>query len=166
MNNLLQSLLGGNVQILDVILNWAFNQPMATNIAKTLNWDIHHMRDVVKSGIEFVSKNYQQRQPFSKTIEQRCADTTRIYNELHGFECLTEIEKRYLSASMAGFNAKEIHDSLNVQESIEQVATTISKAQEKYLQASKLAGIGNTKNNVEETSRVNMNELFKRLSGS
>jgi Na+/phosphate symporter len=166
MNNLLQSLLGGNMQVMDFVLNWLFNQPMTTSFAKTLNWDLSHMRQVLKGGIEYVSNSYKQRQPFAKTLEQRCADTTRIYNELQGFECLNETEKRYLSARMAGFNAKEIHDSLNVQESVEHVSDIINKAQEKYLQSAKLAGVGASKNDVEQTSKVNMTELFKRTSGS
>ena len=167
MNNLIASLLnGGNGQLMDIALNWLFSQPMATTLAKTLNWDIQHMRQVLKGGIEFISQNYQQRQPFAKTIEQRCADTTRIYNELQGFECLNETEKRYLSASMSGFNAKEIHDSLNVQESVEYVAKTIQQAQEKYLNSAKMAGIGATKSDVEQTFKVNMSELFKKSSSS
>lgn len=167
MNNLIASLLnGGNGQIMDIALNWLFSQPMATTLAKTLNWDIQHMRQVVKGGIEFISQNYQQRQPFAKTIEQRCADTTRIYNELQGFECLNETEKRYLSASMSGFNAKEIHDSLNVQESVEHVSQVIQQAQEKYLKSAKMAGIGATKSDVEQTFKVNMSELFKKTSSS
>jgi hypothetical protein len=168
MNNLLTALLsgGGNSQIVDFALNWLFNQPMATTFAKTLNWDVNHMRQVVKGGIDYIAQNYQQRQPFAKTIEQRCADTTRIYNELQGFECLNETEKRYLSASMSGFNAKEIHDSLNVQESVEHVAKTIQQAQEKYLNSAKMAGIGATKSDVEQTYKVNMTELFKKNSSS
>ena len=160
MNNIIQSLLGGNANVMDFVLNWLFNQPMTISIAKTLNWDLSHMRQVLKGGIEYISKNYQQRQPFAKTLEQRCADTTRIYNELQGFECLNETEKRYLSARMAGFNAKEIHDSLNVQESVEHVSDIINKAQEKY------AGVGASKSDVEQTLKVNMTELFKRTSGS
>lgn len=167
MNNLIANLLnGGNGQLLDIALNWLFSQPMATTLAKTLNWDIQHMRQVVKGGIEYISQNYQQRQPFAKTIEQRCADTTRIYNELQGFECLNETEKRYLSASMSGFNAKEIHDSLNVSESIEHVSQVVQQAQEKYLKSAKMAGIGATKSDVEQTFKVNMNELFKKTSSS
>lgn len=165
MNNILQSLLGGNVQIMDFVLNWIFTQPFIINMAKTLNWDISHMREVLKGGIEYVSKNYKQRQPFAKTIEQRCADTTRIYNELQGYQCLDETEKRFLSARMAGFNAKEIHDSLNISESVEHVANVINKAQEKYLESAKLAGVGATKTEVEQTSKVNLSELFKH-SGS
>lgn len=166
MNNLLTSLLSGNVQLTEFVVNWLFNQPMATTIAKTLNWDIANMQQVVKGGIEYITKNYQQRLPFAKTIEQRCADTTRIYNELQGFECLNETEKRYLSAKMAGFNAKEIHDNLNITESVEQVASITAKAQEKYLQSAKLAGVGATQSEVEPTSRVNMSELFKKTSSS
>ena len=167
MNNLIASLLnGGNGQLLDIALNWLFSQPMATTLAKTLNWDISHMRQVVKGGIEYISQNYHQRQPFEKTIEQRCADTTRIYNELQGFECLNETEKRYLSATMSGFNAKEIHDSLNVSESIEHVSQVIQQAQEKYLKSAKLAGVGATKSDVEQTFKVNMSELFKKSSSS
>lgn len=167
MNNLIASLLnGGNGQLMDIALNWLFSQPMATTLAKTLNWDINHMRQVLKGGIEFISQNYQQRQPFAKTIEQRCADTTRIYNELQGFECLNETEKRYLSATMSGFNAKEIHDSLNVQESIEHVSQVIQQAQEKYLKSAKMAGVGATKSDVEQTYKVNMTELFKKTSSS
>lgn len=167
MNNLIAGLLnGGNGQLMDIALNWLFSQPMTTTLAKTLNWDISHMRQVVKGGIEYISQNYQQRQPFAKTIEQRCADTTRIYNELQGFECLNETEKRYLSATMSGFNAKEIHDSLNVSESIEHVSQIIQQAQEKYLKSAKMAGVGATKSDVEQTFKVNMSELFKKSSSS
>jgi hypothetical protein len=67
---------------------------------------------------------------------------------------------------MSGFNAKEIHDSLNVQESVEHVAKTIQQAQEKYLNSAKMAGIGATKSDVEQTYKVNMTELFKKNSSS
>lgn len=170
MNGLLQTLLanGGSSQLLEMALNWAFSQPMANSLCKSLNWDINHAKQSIVGLIDFATKTYQQRTPFSKTIEQRMADTTQIYQELVGYHTINEFERRLLASRLAGFNAKEIQVGLALQDkySVEQISDIINEAQKKYLESSKKAGVSAVGGNIEQSSNVNLQEMFQKISGS
>ena len=167
MNSILQALLanGASGQIIEFALNWALSQPVATNICKNLNWDVSNLRSTILGAIEYASKSYQNRVPFAKTIEQRMADTTKIYQEMVGFESLSELEKRVLSARMAGFNVREIQSGMGLEDkySVEQLSAMVDTAQKKYSDVAKMAGIGVVGGNVEQSSKVDLNAIFKPI---
>ena len=168
MNGLLQALLsnGGSSQLLEMALNWAFAQPMANSICKSLNWDIGNAKQTIVAIIDHATKSYQARVPFSKTIEQRMTDTTQIYQELVGYNTITEFERRLLASRLAGFNAKEIQIGLALQDkySVEQISDIITEAQKKYLEASKNAGVSAVGGNIEQSANVNLQDVFSKIS--
>ena len=170
MNGLLQTLLanGGSSQLLEMVLNWAFSQPMATNLCKSLNWDIANAKQTILGIIDYASKSYSQRVPFEKTLEQRVSDTTRIYQEMCGYESLTEFERRLLSAKLSGFNAKEIQIGMNLQDkySVEQIANITEEAHKKFLESTKKAGVSAIGGNVETSAIVDLQNVFSKISGS
>lgn len=175
MNNFLQTILqsvmqnGGQGQVVDFALNWIFQQPKAIAFCKMANWDIAHLKEAIKGGISYVSNAYSQRQPFAKTIQQRNEDVVKIFTELQGFACLDDTERKVLAAKMAGFNAREAWEGLNLQNSmsVEQVIQVGNSAQEKYLNAAKLAGVGASSNSVEESAKVDLNSVLSaaKISG-
>jgi hypothetical protein len=127
---------------------------------------VQNLRSTILGAIDYASKSYQNRVPFAKTIEQRMNDTTRIYQEMFGFESLSELEKRVLSARMAGFNVREIQSGMGLEDkySVEQMTTMISNAEKKYTEASKNAGIGVMGGNIETSTKVDLNAIFKNIS--
>lgn len=157
---------GASSQVLDFALNWILSQPMATQFCKSLNWDVQNLRSTIIGAIDYATKSYQNRVPFAKTIEQRMNDTTRIYQEMFGFESLSELEKRLLSARMAGFNVREIQSGMGLEEkySVEQITSMIQEAEKKYAVASKNAGIGIMGGNIEPSSKIDLNSIFKNIS--
>ena len=93
------------------------------------------------------------------------ADTTKIYQEMVGFESLSELEKRVLSARMAGFNVREIQSGMGLEDkySVEQLSAMVDTAQKKYSDVAKMAGIGVVGGNVEQSSKVDLNAIFKPI---
>jgi hypothetical protein len=166
MLSLIQSLLGGNGQMSDIAINWIAKHPNTIALCKTMNWDVNSFCDTIKGGFGYLTNSYKERPPFAKTEQQRLEDTKKVYLELKGYECLDETERMILACKTAGFNAKETFDGLKLEStlSVEQVANIGMTAQEKYLKVAKMAGVGATTSSVEQSSNINLKEIFESMN--
>ena len=163
-NNPLSAILGilGNGKISDTITDWIITNPNVVSVAKSINWDLYDAKETLTEVFEIAKKRFSERKPFSKTIEERLEATKRNFVEMLGYDCLNDTEKKMLSASLSGFNANEIKSYLDEAKnlSVEQVTQAIDVAYDKFSKATKLAGVGMSKNGIEQSQSIDFSKAF------